>query len=186
MLLAQIACASTGLPTVGHLLEHQGVSGCLSKALSRNPARAFRATTGPMRTGPSLPPRTGTGARAAGRTGSFDAAVARRWPVEAPLGRSSAAPGAAPCAEDIVQLVAVAREVLTDEGRAPGETAESSVISPVDTGVDRSGRVAGVVLPFISEHLFNDQGVNTILQQIATRFAFQRTDRDPVLGVGRL
>ena len=66
-------------------------------------------------------------------------------------------PDKAPKLSNIDKLINVGRSVLIRDGRAPGETPESSVNWPVDVSVV-SGRVQGVVLPTIPPSLFNEFG----------------------------
>jgi hypothetical protein len=66
-------------------------------------------------------------------------------------------PDKAPKLSNLDQLINVGRAVLIRDGRAPGETPESSVNWPVDVSV-LGGRVQGVFLPTIPSSLFNEFG----------------------------
>ncbi len=67
----------------------------------------------------------------------------------------------APRRADLDRLVAVGRSVLLEQGKAPGDTPESSVNWPVDLVLTPSGRVKGVVLPIIPAAL-QDSALNTV------------------------
>lgn len=88
-----------------------------------------------------------------GGVGSIHRTSDQRWVFKRYL-----RPEKAPDLRHLRQLVDIGREVLVNQGAAPGQTPESSVNWPVDVALDRNGAVTGVVLPAIPAALFNEFG----------------------------